>query len=150
MAKTPNRIADADEVTTDAVVDGEYLLRSGDAIVSGALTLTKSITIESPTTSEDITMFYAPVAITIQEIRAVTVGATTTINFDLYEHAFASRASAGTAVNGSSITADTDGVVDSSFTNAGIAADSWVVIQTTTGGSGSPTELSVSVEYTED
>lgn len=47
MAKTPKRIADTDEIATDTVADGEYLLRSGDAVVGG----TPAGTLDSVTVS---------------------------------------------------------------------------------------------------
>ena len=39
---------------------------------------------------------------------------------------------------------------DTTFNNAGVAANSWVSLKTTTGGTAGATELHVTVVYTED
>jgi hypothetical protein len=129
------------------VATGSVTVRTG----SGARNLTtqyKSISIENPTTSENITIFYTPVAIYLTTIYSVTLGSSATINFDLHWAAYATRGTT-TAIHGSSITADNDGTTTTPSSDPSVPAGSWILIKTTTGGSGTPTELHVTLEYTE-
>jgi hypothetical protein len=129
------------------VATGSVTVRTG----SGARNLTtqyKSISIENPTTSENITIFYTPVAIYLTTIYSVTLGSSATINFDLHWAAYATRGST-TAIHGSNITADNDGTTTTPSSDPSVPAGSWILIKTTTGGSGTPTELHVTLEYTE-
>lgn len=109
----------------------------------------KAITIEAPTASEDISMFFTERAITITEIRAVIRGSTPSLTWTI-RHA-ASRAAVGTEVvtGGTTTTSQTTGDDVTSFDDATIPADSFVWLETT---ARTPVvnELSVTIVYTVD
>jgi hypothetical protein len=111
--------------------------------------LTKSITVEDPGISENISMFYTTVAITVTQITAVIRGATS-VTFDI-EHGTSRDTPTGTGVIGTDEVADniTIGNITTSFTDADIPADSFVWLSTSD-LSGTPDELNVTIEYTED
>jgi hypothetical protein len=125
--------------------DGTYSVPPGGS----AATLTKSITIEDPAADEDISMFFTTVAITVTQITAVIVGSTS-VSFDI-EHGTSRATPTGTGVIGTDEVADstTTGNITTSFTDATIPADSFVWL-TTSALNGTPTELNVTIEYTED
>jgi len=113
-------------------------------------TLTKGITVEDPVTGETISMFYTNVAITVTQITAVIVGSTS-ITFNISHGT--SRAAVTNDVMSADDVADstTTGNITTSFGGGDptIPADSFVCL-TTSAASGTPTELHVTVEYTED
>ena len=93
----------------------------------------KSITLESPTGAEDITMFFTNRAITITEMRAVLSLGTTTpsITWTIRHHA-SDRSNAGAEVvtGGTETTSVTTGSDVTAFDDATIPADSWVWLET--------------------
>jgi hypothetical protein len=116
---------------------------------ASAPTLTKSITVEDPVTGETISMFYTNVAITVTQITAVIVGSTS-ITFNI------SHGTSRAAVTSDVMTADdvadsttTGNVTTTGWDDETIPADSFVCL-TTSAASGTPTELHVTIEYTED
>ena len=114
-----------------------------------AATLTKSITVEDPVTGETISMFFTTVAITVTQITAVIVGSTS-ITFNISHGT--SRAAVTNDVMTSDDVADsttTGNITTTGWSDNTIPADSFVCL-TTSAASGTPTELHVTVEYTED
>ena len=111
---------------------------------------TKSIAIESPSASEDITFFFTPVAITVTEMRAVLVGGTTPSLTWTVRHA-TDRTAAGNEVvtGGTTTTSATTGSDVTVFNDATIPADSFVWVETTahTGGAKA---MAITVAYDED
>jgi len=101
-----------------------------------ALPRSKHFTIENPTNSEDITLFYTDEALTVTKMVAVLTGSgspslTWTLRFD------ADRSLTGTEiVTGGTVTDSTGGGTSTgqsitSFNNATISANSWVWFKTT-------------------
>ncbi len=105
----------------------------------------KSISVESPSDSEDISMFFTNVAITVTEIRAVLKAAgsvTWTLRHATTRNATGTEVlSGGTVTN--SITSGSD-VTSFTGTNNEIPANSFVWLETTA-QSGTPEELSLTV-----
>jgi hypothetical protein len=111
---------------------------------------TKSIAIESPTASEDITFFFTPVAITITEMRAVLVGGTTPSLTWTIRHSTDRTLAGSEVVTGGTITTSaTTGSDVTVFNDATIPADSFVWVETTahTGGA---TALAITLAFDED
>jgi len=116
---------------------------------STAPTLTKSITVEDPVTDETISMFYTNVAITVTQITAVIVGSTS-VTFNISHGT--SRAAVTNDVMAADDVADsttTGNITTTGWSDEDIPADSFVCL-TTSAASGTPDELHVTVEYTED
>ena len=122
----------------------------GEGDTGPGRTRCEAISILSPGTSEDSTLFYTEVAITITSLRAVLRGSSTpsvtwTVRFD------ADRSATGTEVvtSGTTTTSTTTGDNITSFNDATIPASRWVWLETTA-GSGTRDELAVSVQYQTD
>lgn len=118
-----------------------------DLMVAAALGMTtRTLTIQSPGAGEDISVFFTDRAITVQEIRAVRTGGTD-IDWTLY-HDTAAHGTTNIIVARTS-TATTPGDDLTAFSDPTIPADSFVTyVQGTTDGS--PTEISITIIYTED
>lgn len=114
-----------------------------------ALTLPKvikSLTVESPTATEDICMFYVPEAMTISNVYAVVKGTTPSVTINPVQTT--DRSSAGTAIltTATAITNTTTGQNLTSFNDATVPSGSWIVFKTTA-QSGTVTELTITIAY---
>lgn len=110
----------------------------------------KSVAVESPTASEDITLFFTPVAITVVSMRAVLVGGTTPSLTWTVRHSTDRTATGNEVVTGGTTTTSaTTGSNVTVFNDATIPADSFVWLETTahTGGA---TALALTVVFDED
>jgi hypothetical protein len=104
----------------------------GDTGVAGvAAQLVYSITIEYPTNAEDVTVGFTFVAITITEIQAVVKGTTPSITIDPYHTTSRDTISNDILTTPTAITNTTGGQNISSFADATVPADSWIVLETT-------------------
>lgn len=113
-------------------------------------TLSKSISVEYPTDSENISMFFTPVAITVTEMRAVVSGTLPSVTWTVKHHTNNKSSSGNEVVTSGTITTSTTTGSDvTSFDDATIITDSFVWFETTT-QSGTVDELHVTLIYTED
>ena len=90
-------------------------------------------------------------AVTITKVRSAVIGATSpALAFNIEERPSTAVGSAGTDICSGEISADADGTVTTSFSNASIAADAYLVL--TTAGSavetGTVDLIAVSIYYT--
>jgi hypothetical protein len=110
----------------------------------------KSITVEDPTSSEDISVFFTNKAITISEIRAVLVGsASPSVTWTIRHGTDRSAAGAEVVTGGTTTTSISTGSDVTVFNDATIVADSFVWLETTA-QSGTVDELHITIVYTED
>lgn len=110
----------------------------------------KSITIESPTSSEDISMFFTNKAITVTEMRAVLVGSSTpSVTWTVRHGTDRNGTGAEVVTSGTTTTSTTTGSDVTSFNDATIVADSFVWLETTA-QSGTVGQLHITIFYTED
>ena len=107
----------------------------------------KSITIESPTSSENLIMFYAFTGITIMEVESVVYGSTPSVTIQLTYTANVSLSGTNILTTPTAITNTTTGQNLTSFSNANPPDNSWIKLLTTA-SSGTITLLHVSVRYT--
>lgn len=109
----------------------------------------KSITIENPTNSEDISMFYTPVSLTISEIQAVLRGAAPSVDWTIRHDP--DRNAAGTeVVTGGTTTANTTtGDKITIMDDPTIPADSFIWIETTA-KTGTVDAMHITIRYTEE
>lgn len=110
-------------------------------------TLSRTLTLDTPTASNDITIFRTDVAITVQEVIAVSTGTTPSTTYQLKHHT--DRNNAGNALTTSAATTSTTTGDTATLSDGTIPADSWVWIETTA-ASGTSVILSVDIRYTED
>lgn len=139
----------AGEVTVDTT-SGTVNFHDGTAERVLTPIQSKSITIESPTSSEDISMFYTDEAITITKIVAVLVGSSTpSVTWTLRHGTDRSGTGAEAVTSGTTTTSTTTGSVVTSFNDATVVADSFLWCETTA-MSGTVDQLNITVFYRQD
>ncbi len=136
---------------TDAGEEALALENSGATAVLRLHTKrSKTIVVEDPTNSEDISMFFTAQAITITEMRAVLVGsATPSVTWTIRHGTDRNAAGAEVVTGGTVTTSTTTGSDVTAFNDATIVADSFVWLETTA-QSGTVDEISITIVYTTD
>ena len=124
----------------DGVEGANYLQKSSDFLY-------KTITLESPTASDDITIFRTNVAITVQEVIAVSVGTTPSTTYQL-KHS-TDRSAVGNNLTNSLITTSTTTGDIATLSDNTIPVDSWIWLETTA-ASGTNVKLTIDIRYTID
>jgi len=110
----------------------------------------KSIIIENPNASEDLSFFFTDVAITISKIRAILVGSSTPSVTWTIRHGTSRSAGGSEVVTGGTVTTEVDAGSDiETFDDATITADSHVWVETTA-QSGDVVSIILNVFYDED
>lgn len=109
----------------------------------------KSITIESPTSSEDISFFFTDVALTVYQLNAVVVGTTPSVTWTVRHGTDRSGAGSEVVTGGTATTSVTSGDEITTFDDATIVADSFIWIETTD-KTGTVDSLMITLFYTED
>lgn len=124
----------------------------GRATAASKTPQTKSITVENPTASENIVMFYTDVAITVSNIYASIVGSGTSVTIDPQFKNYRDGTGATNVDilnSATAITSKTTAQNLTGFNDATIPANSYIVL-ITTGLSGTITELHLTIKYTID
>ena len=111
--------------------------------------LSKAITVESPTSSEDISMFFTDYAVTVTKMVCVMVGSSPSVTWTLRHHTDRNNAGNEVVTGGTTTTSTTTGSVVTSFNDATIPADSFVWLESTA-QSGTVTNMNLTVLYTQD
>ena len=114
--------------------------------LTGAVKSPRSISIYAPTTTEDITLFYTPSALTVSRVSAVLRGSSTpSVTYNL---SYGTDRTSATNVftSGTTVTSTTTATVVTSFNNSSIPTGGmlWLTISAV---SGTVDELSVSIEF---
>lgn len=117
-----------------------------DVAVSSLLRIPVSIL--NPTTGENSTLFRADRAMTIRKIVALVRGTTPSRTWSLRKASDRSTTGTEVVTGGTVTTNSTTGASITSFSSASIAAGDWLWF-TTTAGSGTVTELHLSIYATE-
>lgn len=110
-------------------------------------TLSKTMTLDAPTSSDNVTMFRTDVAITVQEVIAVSKGTTPSTTYKI-KHS-TDRSAAGNDLTTSAATTSTTTGDVATLDDATIPANSWVWLETSA-ASGTGVVLSIDLRYTED
>ena len=141
---------DSDTVS-DAIIGGtNTTVTSGTNIITiDGATLTKSISIEAPTASEDISWFFTPVAITVTEVTAVSVGTTPSTTISIMHNTNRNNAGNNVLTSATATTSTTTGDNPAIGGDTTIPLDSFVWLETSA-QTGTVTNLLVSLTYTED
>lgn len=125
-----------------------YATFNGNKIYhNGNTALSKTFTLEAPTASDDITIFRTDVAITVQEVIAVSVGTTPSTTYQL-KHS-TDRSAAGNNLTTSSTTTSTTTGNTATLSDATIPANSWIWFESTA-ASGTNVVLTIDIRYTID
>lgn len=136
----------AGEVTIDTTADTMNFYDGTEERVLSPYR-SKSITVEDPTSSEDISVFFTKDAITITEMRAVLVGSSTpSVTWTIRHGTDRSAAGAEVVTSGTTTTSTTSGSDVVSFNDATIVADSFVWLETTA-KSGTVDEIQITIYY---
>lgn len=126
-----------------------YKDSSGVVTPIGALQGSKSIIIESPSNSEDVSFFFTDVPISIVKVRAVLVGSTPSVTWSLRHGTDRSAAGAEVITGGTVTTEVTTGVDIVSFDDPTIIANSHIWFETTA-ISGTVGSIILTLFYDED
>ena len=149
---------DWDETTPGSgTFDFNTAPESGDEVTveysksnSGAIPYIKAMSVESPTSSEDLTMFFTDDAITVTQMNAVLRGSSTpSVTWTIRHNSDRNATGAEVVTSGTTTTSTTTGSEVTSFNDETIPAGSWVWLETTA-QSGTVDELNVTIEYTRD
>lgn len=129
--------------TGEAQVNGERILTDTTPFI-------KAITIESPTSSEDLTMFFTDDAITVTQLNAVLRGnSTPSVTWTIRHNSDRSAVGNEVVTSGTTTTSTSTGSEVTSFNDATIPAGSWVWLETTA-QSGTVDEINITIEFTRD
>jgi hypothetical protein len=109
----------------------------------------KSITVQSPTASEDIGLFFTEVAITVEKMAAVCQGTSPSVTWTIRHSTDRSATGNEVVTSGTTTTSTTTGSIVTSFNDATIPADSFVWFETTA-TSGTVDDFNVTIIYIED
>lgn len=109
----------------------------------------KSITIESPTSAEDISFFFTEDAITIYKMMAVVVGTTPSITWTIRHDPDRSAVGNEVVTGGTTTTNVTSGDTVTVFDDPSIPLNSFIWLETTA-KTGTVNSLMITVYYTED
>jgi hypothetical protein len=113
----------------------------------GKPVLTKTLSLESPTATDNITIFRTDVDITVQEVIAVSIGTTPSTTYVLRHST--DRSSTGTLVTTSAATTSVTTGDVATLSDTTIPANSWVWFETSA-ATGTNVYLTIDVRYTED
>lgn len=143
-------LSNYDNSTTQFLSSGDNLSELVDDVgYLTSLSQSKSITIQSPTSSEDITMFFTNEAITISEMRAVVQGTSPSVTWTIRHLGDRSGTGNEVVTSGTTTTSTTTGSDVTSFNDATIPADSFVWLETTA-TSGTVDDFNVTLIFTQD
>ena len=118
-------------------------------LVAADILFSKSVTVELPTATEDISLFFTTKAITISEMRAVVRGTTPSVTWTIRHGTDRSATGAEVVTGGTVTTSQTTGSDVVSFNDATIVADSFVWLETTA-QTGTVAEIAITVVFTDD
>lgn len=127
------------------VENGLKYYTGSDWYLSGVID-PKAITIQNPTGSDNVTLFYSTQSVAISSIVSLVRGTSPSITFEIRWDS--SRTGTGTAAvdGGTTVTNTTTGLVTTSLSNTTIPADRFVWVRTIA-KSGTVTEFSVTVNF---
>ena len=109
----------------------------------------KSIYIESPTPTEDISLFFVAESITIYKMTAIASGTTPSLTYTVRHDTDRSAIGNEVVTGGSTVTSTTTGDTVITFDDATIPANSHVWFETTA-RTGTVTSVNLTIFYTED
>jgi hypothetical protein len=107
----------------------------------------KTFTLESPTATEDFSIFRTDVAITVQEVVAVSTGTSPSTTYVL-RHSTDRNAAGSLLTTSGTTTSTTTGDV-ATLSVVAIPANSWIWLETTA-ASGTNVKLTIDIRYTID
>jgi hypothetical protein len=146
----------SDDAATDKFLnwDGTSYVRTpvdwSQVATKPNLEQSKSWTIESPSSTENIGLFYTKDAITITHLADVIVGSSTpSVTYQINHHTDRSSGSPNTLLSAGRSVTSASGSTTTSFNDATIPAGSWVWITTSATG-GTITEISITLTYSKD
>jgi len=123
---------------------------AGGGLVLGSIPFTKSLTIDQPTGTDDISAFFTDAAITVSKMVAVLNGSATP-SLDWTVRHSTDRSAAGNEVvtGGTTTTSTTTGSVVTVFNDATIPQNSFVWVETAN-LSGTVDQITITVKFTYD
>jgi hypothetical protein len=133
----PTTIGTTKMVTTDA---------NGLLSFTDAPSLSKAVSFQSPTASENVSLWYTPVALTITEVGESIRGTTPSVTYNIRYAATRDAASPTAVFSSDRAVTSVSGTTVSTFANASIPAGSWIWI-TTSATSGTVNDFNATIIY---
>lgn len=119
----------------------------GSAIPAGdGLVQSKSFVLDTPTSSDVFPIFALPYGATLTKVTATIIGGTS-VTFQLEKRGATGLNSSGTNMLTSSLVADQNGEITTSFASAGLTAGQ-IVVFVASAVSGSVGKLIIEIDYT--
>jgi hypothetical protein len=118
------------------------------AFVVGAKTKSITFVLDAPTSTDVFPIWQAPYAVTVTKVVGTILGGTS-YTFNIEERSATTLNSAGTDVMTSDLAADQDGENTTTFSNPGIASDSFLVLAASA-ISGTVGQIVIRIDYTID
>jgi len=115
-------------------------------LITNSITLNKTFTLESPTASDNITIFRTDVDITVQEVILVSTGTSPSTNYVLKFSSNRSAVGTNLTLNGTTTSTSTGDVA--TLSTATIPANSWIWLETTA-ASGTNVYLTIDIRFSE-
>lgn len=142
----------ASQITTGSFGSGSFIFPdSVSASTYSGIVHTKSMTVPSPTATENIPMWYTNRAITFTKIQAVVRGTgTPTVTWWLGQDIDRSASPADPILFEVVSSGATSGTTYTSFAAANVPANNWVLFYTTATGGTSVNDFHITLEYKED
>lgn len=112
-------------------------------------TQSKAITVEFPTSTDDVLMFYTDVAITITKIADVLQGSSPSVTYDIVHSTDASSGSPNELIGTDRTLTSTTGSTTTSFSDPTVPAGSWVKLKPSA-TSGTVNAINVTIIYKVD
>jgi hypothetical protein len=141
-------VTSAGALARDSTNDQLLMGDGSAAIVVGQKKHSISFVLDTPTAADVFPIWQAPFAVTITQIRGTVLGGTS-LTFNIQERPSTTLNSAGTNVMTSSMVADQNGEVTTTFTNAGIAASAFLVL-VASALSGTVNQIVIEIDFTVD
>ena len=134
---------------TDAGSSNLFLNESGTYTSATKPTLSKTLTLDAPTSSDNITIFRTDVAITVQEVIAVSTGTSPSTSYSIRHEPSRSSSPGEGVTNLSQVTTSVTTGDTATLDDPTIPANSWIWL-ITDAASGTDVTLTVDIRYTED
>lgn len=140
------------QLIADSTTSGYFINMRGNVVgeTASAITFGKALSLETPTATEDLSIFFTTEAITITKMVAVLLGSSTpSVTWTIRHHTDRSNTGNEVVTSGTTTTSTTTGSVVTSFNDATVPANSFIWFETTA-KSGTVTAMMVNIEYTID
>jgi hypothetical protein len=142
-------ISSAYTLPTTGGSSGQFLRTSGSVATWAAVNHVKGVSVESPTSSENLSLFYTDHAITITRVSDVVQGTSPSVTYNIRHASTRNSGTPNNVFSANRTVTSTSGATTTTFNDATIPANSWVWL-ITSATSGTVNEVNVTIQYVQD